>query len=73
MVKSKKREYRGNYIFFNILHILFTTFHLSPTLALISNRALLAPVFVCAREGVVKGEESGEITVADHNDVREVR
>jgi len=73
MVKSEMREYRGNYIFFNILHILFTTFHLSPTLALIGNRALLAPFFVCVRDGVVKGEELGGMTVADHNDVREVR
>lgn len=73
MVKSEKREYRENYIFFNILHILFATLHLSPTLALISNRALLAPVFACVREGGVKGEELGGMTVADHNDAREVR
>lgn len=57
MVKCQKRVYGENHIYFNTLHILFTTVHLSPTLALISNRVLLAPVFVCMREGGVKGEE----------------
>lgn len=73
MVKSEKREYRENYIFFNVLHILFTTLHPSPTLAFISNRVLLAPVFACVREGGVKGEELRGMTVTDHNQDREVR